>query len=144
MKLGLLLTVLLFFTSPIPWETDISKAKERANNEQKIILLHFSGSDWCANCIKLKKELFETDTFAAFSKANLILVNADFPTKKKNKQSPTLKLNNEKLAQWYNPQGIFPLTILLDKNGKVLGQMKYPCNSKEEYIESINKKLKNE
>lgn len=141
MKMGLMLTIFfLGFSQELTfWETDLALAKEKAQKENKFILLNFSGSDWCANCIKLKKDLFDSDTFARFSQSALILLNADFPSKKKNSLSPEQKLKNESLADTYNPEGIFPLTLILDSTGKVMGEMKHPCPSANDYIESINK-----
>jgi thioredoxin-related protein len=38
------------------WLTDFDKAKEQAKKENKSIVMVFSGSDWCAPCIKLDKD----------------------------------------------------------------------------------------
>ena len=105
---------------PLEWATDLEKAKKDAAQSQKLILLNFSGSDWCVPCIKMKKELFESTGFTQFAPSNLLLVNADFPRLKKNKLSKEQTKQNEVLAERYNPQGAFPFTVLLDANGKVL------------------------
>src|ERR671912_83719 len=41
------------------WFTNLEKAKSEASQSNKAILLNFSGSDWCAPCIR-----FETGTQA--------------------------------------------------------------------------------
>ena len=102
------------------WSTDFNKAKQEATTNNKCILLNFSGSDWCAPCIKTKRDLFETKEFMDYAATNLILVNADFPRLKKNKLDDALTKSNEALADIYNKEGEFPLTLLLDANGKVL------------------------
>jgi thioredoxin-related protein len=102
------------------WETDLEKARQRAHEEHKIILLGFSGSDWCVPCIRLHKELLETTEFQQFADSNLVLIQADFPRLKKNQLSREQQKKNEGLADKYNPQGNFPLTLLLDEDGKVL------------------------
>ena len=75
----------LFLLSITGWETDFENAKKKAEKEHKLILLNFSGSDWCGPCIRLKKEIFQSNSFINYADSNLVLVNADFPRNKKNK-----------------------------------------------------------
>ena len=113
-----LASALLFV--PTIWETDFNKAKHQAQNEHKYILLNFSGSDWCGPCIKMHKEIFESEVFDQYAKSNLILVNADFPRLKKNQLSKEQQYKNDQLAEMYNKEGKFPFTLLLTADGKVL------------------------
>ena len=115
-----LLTFLLIFLIPIQWEPNFENAKKLAKENHKIILLNFSGSDWCAPCISLRKDFLESETFTKMANDNLILVNADFPRKKKNLGTAEMINRNEALAEQYNKEGNFPLTLLLDADGKVL------------------------
>jgi len=109
----------LFFTSNI-WETDFNKAQQSAQTEHKYILLNFSGSDWCGPCIKLHKEIFETEAFDQYAKENLILVKADFPRLKKNQLTKDQQTKNDQLAEQYNKEGKFPFTLLLAPDCKIL------------------------
>ena len=102
------------------WQTDFEKAKQTAQSEHKFILLNFSGSDWCGPCIRLHKEIFDSETFTAYANDHLILVNADFPRMKKNALPKEQQKKNDQLAEVYNKEGIFPLTVLLTADGKVL------------------------
>jgi thioredoxin-related protein len=102
------------------WLTDFEQAKVIASNEKKLILLNFSGSDWCVPCISLRKDIFEQDEFKKFAAEKLVLVNADFPRKKANALSKEQTTKNEQLADKYNSKGSFPLTILMTSNGKIL------------------------
>jgi len=77
-----LLPCLLLF-SFTGWNTNFSQAKTQATASHKLILLNFSGSDWCGPCIRMEKELFASTDFKAYADSNLILVNADFPRQKK-------------------------------------------------------------
>ena len=104
----------------VGWETDFEKAKEKAAKEHKFILLNFSGSDWCIPCINLKRTIFENTSFQSFADSNLVLISADFPRLKKNQLAKDLQKSNEKLADKYNPDGIFPYTLLLNAEGKLL------------------------
>lgn len=113
-----LVGILLF--SSVSWETDFSTARQKAKQENKLILLNFSGSDWCGPCIRMHKEIFESTAFTSYADNSLVLVNADFPRLKKNQLSKEQQKKNDKLADKYNAKGIFPITVLLDTEGKVL------------------------
>ncbi len=120
------------------WGTDLSKAKDEAKKDHKLILLSFSGSDWCIPCIKTKKEIFDKEPFINYSAANLVLLNADFPRLKKNVLSSEQTKQNETLADIYNKSGVFPLTLLLDADGKVLKEWQgYPGLSPEAFVSQI-------
>jgi thioredoxin-related protein len=120
------------------WKSNLEEAKKEATEQNKKILLVFSGSDWCAPCIKLDKNVWQSEAFKTESQKSWILIKADFPKKKANLLSPELTVNNEKLAEKYNQEGHFPLVILLDKNGKVVGEKGYANISAEDYIQAIH------
>jgi thioredoxin-related protein len=114
-------TLLSFFLlSSTIWETDFEKAKEEAKDEHKYILLNFSGSDWCGPCIRMHKEIFESGPFTEYSNEHLVLLNADFPRLKKHSLSSDQQKKNDQLADTYNKEGKFPLTLLLTADGKIL------------------------
>ena len=123
---------------PLKWETDFETAKKMAAENHQLILLNFSGSDWCAPCVATKKNYFDSDTFNAMAKDHLVLLNADFPRKKKNQLSDDQTKKNEALADKYNKEGNFPLTLLLDANGKVIKSWKgKPEVSVDQWINEI-------
>jgi thioredoxin-related protein len=118
----------LLFTAP-QWGGDFEKAKAEATQNHKYILLNFCGSDWCGPCIKLKKDIFESADFGQFANDNLVLVRADFPRLKKNQLDARQTAHNETLAEKYNSQGKFPLTVLLTPDGKVVKEWDgYPAS----------------
>jgi thioredoxin-related protein len=120
------------------WVTDFEQAKIQAKKNNQLILLSFSGSDWCAPCIRMKKEIFDAPQFQEFAATNLVLVKADFPRHKKNQLEVKQIEHNEKLAEQFNPNGKFPLTILLDSDGKVIRQWDgYSDMSVEEFINEL-------
>jgi thioredoxin-related protein len=133
--------IMLLFTVSLTaqeWQTDLQIAKDLAKEQNKEILLVFQGSDWCAPCIKLEREIWTTDTFKEYSKNHYILVKADFPRRKKNQLETELQEKNNKLAEKYNPQGYFPLVVVMDKEGHVLGKTGYKKVTPKEYIEILN------
>jgi thioredoxin-related protein len=128
MKILLALTLVLTLVAGPQWQTDFGPAQAEAKASRKRILLNFSGSDWCGPCIKLKHDVFESETFLQYAEKNLVLVRADFPRSAKNQLSKTQTAHNEGLAERYNPDGSFPLTVLIDANGKLLKSWKgYPA-----------------
>lgn len=120
------------------WQTDINVAKEIATKENKPIILVFQGSDWCAPCIKLDREIWNTDTFKKYAKEHYVMLKADFPRRKKNTLSETQTKKNAQLAEKYNKQGFFPFVVVLDSNGKVLGKNSYKKTTPENYIKELN------
>jgi thioredoxin-related protein len=102
------------------WQPSFEKAKEIAKDKHQLILLNFSGSDWCGPCIRMRKEIFDSETFSAMADSLLVLVNADFPRNKKNQPDKSVQAQNEMLADKYNTEGKFPLTVLLDENGNLI------------------------
>jgi thioredoxin-related protein len=138
MKLVLVL-FLMIAMAPNEWLTNFDAAKEKAREDNKLILLNFSGSDWCAPCIKMKKEVFESETFFSKSDKQLVLVRADFPRSKKNQLSPDQTKHNEALAEKYNPDGKFPFTLLLDANGKVIREWDgYVFGSQDKFLAELD------
>jgi thioredoxin-related protein len=141
MKLVLVLFLMMGLESN-EWLTNFDVAKEKAKSENKSILLNFSGSDWCAPCIKMKKEVFSSETFLSKSEAQLVLVRADFPRSKKNQLSPEQIKHNEALAEKYNPDGKFPFTVLLDANGKVIREWDgYVFGSQDKFLAELDKAI---
>lgn len=116
------------------WNTNFKEATAQATKESKNIILVFSGSDWCAPCIKLEKSIFQSEAFKTFSANDYILVRADFPKRKKNKLSESQQEQNNQLAAMYNQNGYFPLVVVLNAKGKVLGKTGYKNTTPQDYI----------
>jgi len=104
------------------WLTNFGAAKKQARQEDKKILLLFTGSDWCPWCQKWEKEALSKPEFLSYAKTNLVLLVVDFPEKK-----PLPKIQakaNEVLRQEYNAEE-FPLAVVTDAKGKKLAAFKY-------------------
>ena len=98
------------------WGDDYEKGLAQAKAEKKLVLLDFTGSDWCGWCIKLKKEVFDTKDFTDYAKKNLVLVEVDFPSKKK--LSDEQKKANEELKNKFSASRGFPTIVVTDSDGK--------------------------
>jgi thioredoxin-related protein len=104
------------------WSSDYTKALETAKAQNKRVLLDFTGSDWCGPCIQFKKRVFSRPEFAAYAEKNLVLVEVDYPQRKK--QSAELVRQNERLAKRYGiEQKGFPTVVLLDPSEKILREL---------------------
>ena len=93
------------------WLTNFEQAMTQSRKDKKLLLMYFSGSDWCKPCIMLTEEVFESDTFQRFAIENFILLRLDFPRKKLPAEQVK---HNEKMADKYNSDGAFPLILILD------------------------------
>lgn len=120
------------------WQTDFAKAKEMAAANDKPIILVFQGSDWCAPCMKLDREIWSTESFKEYAAQNYVMLKADFPKRKANALSEEQTNANEALAEQYNQNGIFPLVVILDSAGKLLGETGYKKVTPELYIKGLN------
>ncbi len=144
MKIIVVIYFLFFslFTFSQNWNYNIEEAKTEAKTSSKNILLVFSGSDWCAPCIKLDRTIFQSDVFKAEAAQKWVLVKADFPKKKGNLLSAEQTESNKKLAEKYNKEGNFPLVVLLDATGKTIGMLGYKNVTPEAYIQLIHNLIK--
>ncbi len=120
------------------WKSNFEEAKQEASKENKDILLVFSGSDWCAPCIKLDNVVWKSEAFKAEAEKYWVIYKADFPKKKANQLTPEMTQNNKNLAEKYNKNGSFPLVILLDKTGKVIGMTGFKNISAADDIQLIH------
>jgi thioredoxin-related protein len=142
MKLLIALSFTCLSFLSLNWQTDFTKAKEDALKENRPILISFSGSDWCGPCIRMEKEIFESDVFTNYATNNLILVKADFPREKKNQLSKEQTRKNDALAEKYNPDGKFPLTVLVSADEKILKTWEgLPREMSDQFVEEIKSAL---
>jgi len=122
--------------APLQWQTDVPKAQAKAKAEKKLVMLNFTGSDWCGWCIKLSKEVFSQPAFVEYADKNLVAVEVDFPRKKD--LSAAQKQANAALAKKYNIEG-YPTIIVLDSDGKKIGTLGYQPGGPEAFIAALEK-----
>ena len=125
------------------WKGDYSEALNAAQQENKPLILVFSGSDWCGPCIRLKKKILESAAFSKHADEHYVLYNADFPRKKKNLLPTEIMDANKRLAEKFNPKGYFPLVVVLDGQESVLGKTGFDKKlTPENYIGLLNSYVK--
>jgi protein disulfide-isomerase len=118
-KLFLLFSAILISagvaSAEVSWLTDFDAAKAKAKSDHKLVLLDFTGSDWCGYCKRMQAEIFSKPQFQDYAAKNLVLVELDFPRAKP--QSDEVRRQNMKLASEYEIEG-FPTLIVLSPDGK--------------------------
>jgi len=120
------------------WETDFEQAKTLAVEKQVNIIVVFQGSDWCAPCRKLDKNIWSSEEFKTYAAENAVLLKVDFPKRKKNRLSKEQQEKNGLMAERYNPKGYLPQVVVLNPQGKVLGRTGYNKYSPSEYISLLS------
>ena len=128
------------------WYNDLSKAVPISVKEKKPIMLFFTGSDWCGWCMRLKKEVFNHKEFKIWTEENIILVELDFPRRKK--IDPKILNQNRELARIFGVSG-YPTCWLVSpqilENNKVnflkLGKLGYVAGGTEKWISVAEKFL---
>ena len=120
----------------VPWTYSVPEASAQAGRENKLVLLDFTGSDWCGWCKKLDAETFSTPAFIDYASKNLVLVQLDYPNAKP--QSDALKEANKALKEKYAING-FPTVIVLKPDGTVLWkQVGYLAGGAAAMISKLN------
>jgi thioredoxin-related protein len=97
--------------------------QEDAREQNKPLLLVFSGSDWCRPCILFDQNVLQTEEFKALLANKLLFYKADLPRNKK-LLSKEQRVENEQLAEKYNQQGAFPMLVLFNAQGEVIKSKK--------------------
>ena len=139
--LTLAMTTSLIIAAGDGWMTDFQAAKKKAANENKALLVDFTGSDWCGWCIKLNDEVFKHEAFKEGVEDKFILVELDFP-RDKSKISDELQTQNKTLAEKYSIQG-YPTILLMDSLGRPFAKTGYQAGGPEKYLAHLDSLLAN-
>ena len=116
------------------WTDNYETAKKTAAEQKKDMILDFTGSDWCGWCIRLNEEVFSKDAFKTYAAENFVLVELDFPNKKK--QSAQLKAQNQKLKEQFGIRG-YPSIYLTDAAGRPYAKTGYQRGGAENYVKHL-------
>jgi thioredoxin-related protein len=118
------------------WFTSYELAQKEAQAKNRLLLMDFTGSDWCGWCIALDKEVFSKPEFKDYANKNLVLLELDFPRRKQ--MPPETVRQNEQLLMKYGIQG-FPTVVVFDSAGKPLGALGYQAGGPEAFIAQLEK-----
>lgn len=104
----------------VDWTSDVDAAMAQAQKEGKDLLFFFTGSDWCAFCIKLEKDVLTQPGAAKRLEERYVPVVLDFPHSKP--QSDEVKKRNDELKKQLSVRG-FPSLVFVDANLMPQGQI---------------------
>ena len=121
------------------WGHDLATAISKSKKNVTLILLNFTGSDWCPPCMALHDFVPNQPEFLDFAEKNLELVELDFPQNKSIDEK--LAVTNKKLAEKYNVEG-FPTIIVIDATGKIVHRdTGYSGKTAKAYTANLKNKL---
>ncbi len=122
--------------SKADWGENKAQALVKAKADKKLVLLDFTGSDWCSWCKLLDKEVFSTPEFQQYAQKNLELVEVDFPQRKV--LTVEQQKQNDELQKQYDIQG-YPTIIVLNADGKKVGELGYQEGGPKAFIAALEK-----
>ena len=118
----------------LAWATDFSTAQALARSENKLLLMNFTGSDWCPPCKRLRKEVFSQPEFADYARENLVLLDVDFPRRKA--LPPEQQFANDALARQFGVQS-FPTILVLVPSGEAAARFGYTPGGPSAFIRRL-------
>ena len=126
----------------LSWHLDYETAMKEARKTDKNLLVYFTGSDWCAPCKMLKKDLFETPEFREASE-KYVMLYIDIP-RNRDLLSAKQFAHNKALLPRLNKRNVFPLFTVLNTKEKELDQLSgYNMNGEIRYhMEFIRKNVR--
>jgi len=99
-------------------------------------LIVFEGSDWCANCIRLDKNVLSNDSFRDFiGEVELEVMRLDFPRRKK--VADSIASFNRQMADKYAFNGTFPTILLEDRSDGSISELIYRGESASSFIDRL-------
>lgn len=136
----LVLSTLLFLAQSVVLAQGVATFDifKEAGESKKNILLVFSGSDWCAPCMRIERDILSKPEFLDYANKNLLVYKADFPQRKR--LTSDVRERNAKLADRYNQNGSFPCLLLLNADGTIISRIEYSARTATEFIEDIRNK----
>ncbi len=129
-----------FESETVRWETSWETARDQASSGKKIVLVNFTGSDWCHWCKRLKAEVFDQPEFATWAAERAVLLEVDFP---RNQELPAAQAaQNQRLQQQFDPyiEG-YPTVLLLGSDGQIRGKLGYVAGGAPAWIRNANQQL---
>lgn len=123
------------------WGRDFQKGLEQAKQENKSVLVLFTGSDWCPPCKMLHEQVFTTSEFKSEIADSVVLVVCDNP-RDDSLTTPEEQAQYEKLAPQFNVSGV-PSLFLTDASGEpyhsIVG---YGGESASEWVADLKSMIK--
>ncbi|MAD96766.1 MAG: hypothetical protein CMB99_05490 [Flavobacteriaceae bacterium] len=106
----------------LTWEPFYKAALKKAKKERKPVLIYFKGSDWCAPCKIIEKELFLAERFQKMANSSLILLEVDIP--RDMTILSTDKLRDNLVVQKKYRVNSFPTLLFVNHRGRKIAEKK--------------------
>jgi thiol:disulfide interchange protein len=135
MLVALMLSGVSAVSAKDTWLTSIDAGLKQAKAEDKLVMVQFTGSDWCPPCMMMDKAVFSKKEFLEGAQKGYVLVKLDAPN-----SDPELKKSTEGLMRKYRVMGV-PTILLFDAEGK---EFKRFGASENPTVEGFIQRLKNE
>jgi thioredoxin-related protein len=118
---GVAVAVYFAFFHVSPVEHDAYQAAlAGVTDTDRMVLVNFSGSDWCGACMRLDAEVFAQPEFRKYALENLEMVVVDFPRTKS--LSPEIQAQNVRLREKFRVQA-YPTSVLVNARGREVARM---------------------
>ena len=122
------------------FHSDYETAKKKAKEENKPLLVKFTGSDWCPPCKALDAAIFSQEKFKKEVEKDFVVAVLDFPKQKELPEGQ--KEKNQKAKNEFDVSG-FPTVLLINQEGKVIKKMVgFGGGDVESYLEVLQTALK--
>lgn len=137
-------TVLMAMTAaaaPIEWMSNLEAAGRRAKEEQKLLLVEFTESDWCKACLIQKEKELETPEFEDWVEQHCVAVEIDVPNNASRVGGEQQKALNQLLCDEYGDVSFPTLLIMtpeLVEVGGYRGAQSSPTKAIAELEKSFN------
>ena len=121
-KQTVLLSTLALTVAPTfaaEWLTDFNTAKSQASQQNKDILINFTGSDWCGWCMTMRRMVLDTPEFYAYARDKFVLMEVDLP-RNTSKMTKEQIQQNQALVNQYKVN-TFPTVLVITADGQFIG-----------------------
>ena len=122
------------------WYADYDEALAVAKEQQKDLLVDFTGSDWCVWCHRLDDEVFGVEGFMEGVQDKYVLVKLDFPNDQAIKDAvPNPERNNELMERW-GVRG-FPTVLAVDTESRPFAKTGYMQGGPDAWLTDLDEKV---
>lgn len=134
----LLFLIQIGFAQEVEMITNWKEANELARKENKLILIILTGSEWCAPCKKMDKNVIGNPEFEKYAEENLIVFLIDLPGGELVINSKVYQ-DYEKFKNKYQSNAL-PSLILTENDGTKIKTLKGKMFRLENVMEQLKSK----
>lgn len=118
---------------------DYDEAKVLADEQDKPLVILFTGSDWSKSSIAFQREIYPHEVFQNWVKQKVVLLHADLPRKA---IDPKLREQNRALAKKYEVSAYPAIIFIKPHSDTVIGRLKHDSRGPASWVERAQELLK--